>query len=699
MRAIPLVVLALAACHQGSLQDGATALDVADQVDFGQAFAGHERVRTLHLVNHSREPLDLSAATDHPFAAPAKVSLAGGASADLMLTFDPLGRGTFEGTLHLTSGSHEWRVELLGTAVDAPTCPADECHTSHLDPELGCVDEARPDGTQCGGEQACIANGLCHAGICQGTAPSCDDGNPCTDDSCAPGAGCQHNATVCPDLRDPCLAPVCDPKAGCTGVQAPDGTPCGDNDCFNAHVCIGGTCAMRAAPEGSICGRSLGPQSDGDACHGPSTCQNLVCVPGAAQAKPPVWQFVPSSTHALMTSTVDLDGNAYVFMGTNYIYDEDGGIYSYPLSLLSFTRDGHLRWIADLSHEHDELQNGRVLTVDSDRHLLYLGARTYLPGYPTAASKHLVLAEARDTTTGARIWEHDLTQGIPVFNSDSSGALYLDINRASLLADGGVAFEVMEGFELHQSYTIALDDTGNELWRLGRSGHVYSVGATGDDYWETSAACWSSDIQAVRVSNGVMQADVDSVQSTFLAFDSLGVVATQWDQNGVYSLQSVMSLSGGNLALSPIPLPPDAGVGYLSQARLADGHLTFPTASYYSTSKLTRLDRASWAMEWNVDVPDAGYIGELELLEDGGTLLSAANTFDGGTDLFVFDSSGNLTGRCPYGQFQFQASVAGRRYGTVGYESFAAFDAPNEQVAPSGWVLSSGHVGNTHRPR
>jgi hypothetical protein len=656
--------------------------------------------RPLHLTNTSREPLDLTADTDHPFSPPAKVSLAGGASADLMLGFDPLGRGAFDGTLHLHGANHEWRVELTGTAIDAPTCASDDCHTARLDAELGCVSDALADGTRCGSEETCIENGVCQKGVCQGTAPACDDQNPCTTDSCAPGAGCQHFAVTCENPRDPCRAPVCDPQVGCTVTEAPDGTPCGDNDCFNAHVCIGGSCALRAAPEGSICGRSLGPNSNGDTCHGPSTCQNLVCTPAAAQAKPPVWQFLPPLNRSLMTSTVDLDGNAYVFMGTGYIYDADGGVFSYPLSLLSFTRDGQLRWIADLSHEHSELQNGRVLTVDSDNHILYLGARTYLPGYPTTAQKHVVLAEARDSNTGAKLWEHDLTTGIPTLNTDQSGLLYLDINRAALLDNGAVAFEVVEGFELHQSYTIALDTQGNQLWRLGRSGHVYSVGSVGSEWWETSAACWSSDIQAARLSSGVIQADADQVQSNFIAFDSLGVIATQWDQYGHYTLDQVTTLNGSSFLVTPINLPPDAGVmTWLNQARVSGNEFTFPTENYYSTTRLSRLDRGTWALRWSVEVPDAGYSAELELLSDGGTLLSATNSFDAGTDLFVFDDNGGLVDRCPYGPFQFQVSVNGRRYGTVGYQSFAAFDAPGEQVAPAGWVVGTGHVGNTYRPR
>jgi hypothetical protein len=420
-------------------------------------------------------------------------------------------------------------------------------------------------------------------------------------------------------------------------------------------------------------------------------------VTPAPQAKPPKWQYLPANGRALMATTVDLDGNAYFFLGTAY-NELDAGM-NYPIELESFDRDGALRWVVDLSSEHSELQNGRVLTVDSEHGILYVGVRTYMPGYPTGAARHLVLAQARDAATGVKLWEHDLTSGITPQNPGPDGEMGLDILRAALLDNGQVAFELLEGFEYHQSYTVALDTSGHQVWSLHRSGHVGSVGSFGSEYWETSAACWSSDVTAVRVQGGATMADVDSAQTEFVAFDSQGVIATHWDQNYAYQLTQVSSFTGPGLVASLISLPPDAGVTWIAQARLAEGHFTFPTTTYYSTTGLTRLDRNTFALEWNAEVPDAGYLNELELLQDGGSLLSVGNTEDGGTDLLVYDSHGQLTDRCPYGPFQFSVAVKGRRYGTNGYQSFVVYDAPADEVAPDGWATSAGHVGNTWRPR
>src|SRR5262249_18759308 len=46
---------------------------------------------------------------------------------------------------------------------------------------------------------ACTTNDTCSGGVCVGgAAPNCDDGNPCTDDSCNPATGCVHTNNTAP---------------------------------------------------------------------------------------------------------------------------------------------------------------------------------------------------------------------------------------------------------------------------------------------------------------------------------------------------------------------------------------------------------------------------------------------------------------------------------------------------------------------
>jgi hypothetical protein len=139
-----------------------------------------------------------------------------------------------------------------------------------------CVFSFLPAGTPCNDNNACtfndVADGL---GNCTGTPLDCDDGNPCTTDTCDPNIGCISinnpagtpcddgnpctindvcdgngnclgTPIVCPDDGDPCTIQVCNPATGsCDVLPAPAGTPCDDGDpCTVNDVCDGnGNCA------------------------------------------------------------------------------------------------------------------------------------------------------------------------------------------------------------------------------------------------------------------------------------------------------------------------------------------------------------------------------------------------------------------------------------------------------------------------
>jgi len=137
------------------------------------------------------------------------------------------------------------------------------CIVSGCDPLLGCqLPSTLPDGTPCGSDACSVS--ACMGGVCTVTSTtSCDDANPCTADSCDPRGGCTHTpvadgtqcapsdaclaglcksgvctpvATNCDD-GDPCTIDSCDPIKGCLHVTAPDGTPCGD-----CRQCVSGCC-------------------------------------------------------------------------------------------------------------------------------------------------------------------------------------------------------------------------------------------------------------------------------------------------------------------------------------------------------------------------------------------------------------------------------------------------------------------------
>src|SRR5439155_908789 len=127
------------------------------------------------------------------------------------------------------------------------------------------------DGTVCDGAETC-QGGTCTAG----TALDCNDGNPCTTDSCDPRLGCQHtnaaNGTSCPDGTLCNGAETCQ-NGTCTGgtpLNCDDGNPCTSDACDPVFGCT-----HTAALNGTSC-------ADGNLCNGNETCQNGSCTVGTA---------------------------------------------------------------------------------------------------------------------------------------------------------------------------------------------------------------------------------------------------------------------------------------------------------------------------------------------------------------------------------------------------------------------------------
>ncbi|MFN8545951.1 MAG: hypothetical protein U0807_17345 [Candidatus Binatia bacterium] len=175
------------------------------------------------------------------------------------------------------------------------------------------------DGDVCNGAETCNpATGLCVVG----TALTCDDLNPCTDDPCDPTSGCYHTnnsvpcndgnlctntdtcqdgtcqgqAVVCAD-NDLCNGTeVCDPLSGaCVAGPPPtcdDVNPCTDDSCDATLGCVhtdntgscddGNPCTTSDTCSGGMCGGTAVDCNNGDACDGSETCDPLsgACLPG-----------------------------------------------------------------------------------------------------------------------------------------------------------------------------------------------------------------------------------------------------------------------------------------------------------------------------------------------------------------------------------------------------------------------------------
>ncbi len=148
---------------------------------------------------------------------------------------------------------------------DENPCTDDACT-----PASGCT--FVPNSAPCDDGNACTANDQCGSGSClAGALLDCDDNNLCTDDLCAPDSGCVHtfNSAPCSDGNgctngDQCVTGQCQPGPviGCD-----DGNPCTDDSCAN------GACLH--APNSADC-------DDGNACSVGDSCQGGQCVPAAS---------------------------------------------------------------------------------------------------------------------------------------------------------------------------------------------------------------------------------------------------------------------------------------------------------------------------------------------------------------------------------------------------------------------------------
>ncbi len=115
------------------------------------------------------------------------------------------------------------------------------CTTDSCDPLKGCLHLLNK--VPCDDGNICTLGDKCQLGQCLGgQALVCNDGNPCTDDSCAPEVGCQFlaNADPCSDENactegDGCVAGWCKPGAP---LDCDDGDPCTDDSCDAALGCV-----------------------------------------------------------------------------------------------------------------------------------------------------------------------------------------------------------------------------------------------------------------------------------------------------------------------------------------------------------------------------------------------------------------------------------------------------------------------------
>ncbi|MBI3178454.1 MAG: hypothetical protein HYZ27_02260 [Deltaproteobacteria bacterium] len=136
-----------------------------------------------------------------------------------------------------------------------------------------CLADGKPGAPIGGGLSACLADDP-EAESCDGKDNdcdgqvdelSCDDNNPCTDDTCAPGAGCSHinNSGFCDADGN-----VCTKDDACSNGKCLTGQPikCDDNNPCTTDSCDAKTGCKNEAAEGLGCNFDDNPCTVGDSC-------------------------------------------------------------------------------------------------------------------------------------------------------------------------------------------------------------------------------------------------------------------------------------------------------------------------------------------------------------------------------------------------------------------------------------------------
>ncbi len=151
---------------------------------------------------------------------------------------------------------------------DGKPCTSDSCH-----PETGgCIYDVNMTGLQCVDDDPCTIFTFCDQDACalpKGVS-LCDDGSPCTDGSCDVQLGCSY--TPVPGNPECDDGDVCSPSSACfegvcvgaENVSCVDGNACTDDSCDSNS----GACSHLA---------NTAKCSKGSFCSPPAKCEEKVC--------------------------------------------------------------------------------------------------------------------------------------------------------------------------------------------------------------------------------------------------------------------------------------------------------------------------------------------------------------------------------------------------------------------------------------
>jgi len=192
--------------------------------------------------------------------------------------------GTASATIAITSAL-DGQVEVAARAsvLPAPSCDdGNPCTQDRFSRVEGlCTHELLEDGAVCEDGSACTTDDRCLMGRCTGAALTCDDEVECTADGCDADVGCVFTpvAERCDD-EDPCTEDVCVVGDGCQNPPLEEGALCHFDGCTEIGLCFAGFCQLHPTPDGVPC-------EDGDSCTVADVCIEGQCRSGAETAVAP----------------------------------------------------------------------------------------------------------------------------------------------------------------------------------------------------------------------------------------------------------------------------------------------------------------------------------------------------------------------------------------------------------------------------
>ena len=131
-----------------------------------------------------------------------------------------------------------------------------ECTDDACNPAVGC--ESVPNTATCDDGDACTEGDVCAAGVCgSGAATDCDDEDPCTIDACAAGI-CTHEPATTPECQPDCQPLMATTKCesgdlfwvDACGERGAIAIPCDDGDPCTLDTCDAAESACKHDPTG-----------------------------------------------------------------------------------------------------------------------------------------------------------------------------------------------------------------------------------------------------------------------------------------------------------------------------------------------------------------------------------------------------------------------------------------------------------------